>query len=124
MADDAGAQSVGDLGVKAKDGADELDWQIRAAGLPPFVREYRFHPSRMWRLDLARPEAKLAVEIDGGVFSGGRHTRGVGYEADCVKAAELAILGWRLIRVTTRHVKNGAALQWIERALKRSLEAA
>ena len=32
---------------------DELDWQMRAAGLPPWECEFRFHPRRRWRADRA-----------------------------------------------------------------------
>ena len=99
------------------DGADTLDWQLRAVGIT-LEREYRFHPKRLWRLDLADVGARLAVEVEGGVFAGGRHTRGKGFTADCEKYAELAILGWRLIRATTKQVRNGVALGWIERALR------
>ena len=39
---------------------------LAANNLDKGVRfEHRFHPSRLWRLDLAWPEEKLAVEIDG-----------------------------------------------------------
>ena len=98
------------------DGADELDWQLRAVGIT-LEREYRFHPERLWRLDLADVPAKLGIEVEGGVWADGRHTRGKGFTEDCVKYAELAILGWRLIRVTTGQVRDGLALGWVERAL-------
>jgi len=99
------------------DGADLLDFQLRAVGIT-LEREYRFHPSRLWRLDLASLPERLAVEVEGGVFTGGRHIRGTGFTRDCEKYAELAILGWRLIRVTTDQVRDGVALGWIERALQ------
>ena len=82
-------------------------------------REYKFHPVRLWRLDLAFEREKLAVEIEGFGPGGtaGRHQRMAGFTADCEKYAELAIAGWRLIRVTTAQVRSGQALTWIERAL-------
>lgn len=64
----------------------------------------------------------MAVEIDGGVWSGGRHVRGGGYIADCEKLAEAAILGWRVLRVPTQWVTSGAALRLIKRALGRNDE--
>jgi hypothetical protein len=67
-------------------------------------REHRFHESRRWRVDFAWPEQKVAVEIEGGVFSGGRHTRGAGFVADCDKYNALAAAGWRLFRFTEKHL--------------------
>lgn len=96
---------------------DQLAFAVRAVGLPEPVREFLFAPPRKWRFDLCWVDQLLAVEIDGGTYSGGRHTRGAGFEADCEKQAEAVLRGWRLIRVTTRHVEDGTALQWIERAL-------
>jgi hypothetical protein len=62
--------------------------------------------------------------VDGGVHSGGRHTRGAGFEVDCEKLNEAVLLGYRVLRVTTKHVESGDALEWIERALGRGKWAA
>lgn len=62
--------------------------------------EYRFHPKRRWRFDYAIPEHKIAIEVEGGVWTNGRHTRGKGYINDMEKYNEAVIGGWRLIRVT------------------------
>lgn len=71
-----------------------------AAGLPAPVPEHSFEPSRRWRLDLAWPAARLALEVEGGIWTGGRHTRGAGFLADMEKYNRLAVLGWRLLRCT------------------------
>lgn len=91
--------------------------QIRAAGLPEPVREHRFHPVRRWRFDFAWPDCWISLEIDGAVWTGGRHTRGAGYQADCEKLNEAAVLGWRVFRVTGPMVKNGYALRLLESVL-------
>jgi len=91
-----------------------IRWQ---AMVPEPVREYRFHPKRKWRFDFAWPARLVAVEVEGGTFSGGRHSRGRGFEADAEKYAEAAILGWRVLRVTTAMVNDGRALDLIERAM-------
>ena len=91
--------------------------QIRAVGLPMPVEEYRFHPTRRWRFDLAWPDRKFAVEIEGGAWSHGRHVRGKGFTQDCVKYAEALCLGWRVLRVTTGMVEDGTALGYVERML-------
>lgn len=64
-------------------------------------KEIRFHPSRRWRFDRAIPEKKIAVEVEGGIFSKGRHTRGSGYAKDCDKYNNAVALGWRVFRATT-----------------------
>jgi hypothetical protein len=90
---------------------------LRMAGLPDPVEEFRFAPPRRWRFDLAWPERKLAVEVEGGVWTGGRHTRPAGYLKDIEKYNEASILGWRLVRITPAMIKSGEALTLIERAL-------
>ena len=95
-----------------------LDRQMQLAGLPVPVAEYRFHPVRRWRFDYALPELKIGLEIDGAVFTQGRHTRGAGVEKDMEKLNEAAILGWRVLRVSTGMVSDGRALGFIERVLK------
>ncbi len=94
--------------------------QLRAAGLEPWVeREYTFHHERKWRFDFAFPSVKVAMEVDGGIYSGGRHTRGKGFENDCEKCNEAAMLGWTVLRVTSHHIGTGQAIQWAERLVKR-----
>lgn len=93
--------------------------QIRLFGWPVPKPEHYFHPTRRWRFDLAWPSVLFAVEVEGGVWIGGRHVRGTGVEDDCEKYAEALCLGWRVLRVTSRQVKTGQALGWINRALTR-----
>ncbi len=91
--------------------------QCELSGLPMPVEEFRFHSVRRWRFDYAFIAQRLAVEIDGGGFVNGRHSRGSGIEKDCEKLAEALALGWRVLRVTPKHVKSGQALTWITRLL-------
>jgi hypothetical protein len=64
----------------------------------------------------------LAVEIEGGAWIGGRHTRGAGFEADIEKYNELMFAGINLLRVTPAMVEDGTALRLIERAFGREKE--
>jgi hypothetical protein len=98
--------------------ADLLAFHLKAAGIP-FEREYRFHPTRRWRFDfrVGAESAKVAVEVQGGVWTGGRHATGTGITGDCEKFSVAASLGWRVMPVTPAQVKSGDALHWIERAL-------
>lgn len=67
-----------------------------------FVREYRFDPTRYWKFDFADKQHMIAVEIEGGVFSQGRHTRGKGFVNDCEKYNAATIQGWRVVRFATK----------------------
>ncbi len=82
------------------------------------AREHRFDAVRRWRVDFYFPDAKLAVEIEGGVWSGGRHTRGSGYSDDCRKYNRLAELGIALLRFTTDMVETGEAIDVTRKVLK------
>jgi very-short-patch-repair endonuclease len=73
--------------------------------------EYRFHPERRWRFDFAWPSKKIAVEIEGGTWSGGRHTTGAGFEKDCEKYNAAVMLEWRVLRFTGKQVKSGEAYE-------------
>lgn len=94
--------------------------------LPEPLLDYRFHPTRRWKLDFAWPEAispwtphfikgKFAVEIEGGTWIAGRHIRPAAFEADCEKYAEALIMGWRVLRVTTHMVEDGRAIDLLWR---------
>lgn len=72
----------------------------RVAELPDPEREYMFHGHRRWRFDFAWPAYKVAVEMEGGIFTGGRHVRGQQYAGDCHKYNCAVLLGWKLLRFT------------------------
>ena len=78
----------------------------------------RFAPPRRWRFDFSWPERLLAVEVEGGSFIAGRHSRGAGFEADAEKYNQAALIGWRVLRVTPRMVDDGRALALIQRGLR------
>ena len=62
--------------------------------------EYAFYPGRNWRFDFAIPSHKVAIEVEGAVWSqNGRHTRLEGYVRDLEKYNAAASCGWKLIRV-------------------------
>lgn len=69
------------------------------AGGPELQNEFKFHPSRKWRADFAHIDSKTLIEIEGGVHSGGRHTRGKGFSNDAEKYLEATLAGWTVIRL-------------------------
>jgi very-short-patch-repair endonuclease len=97
---------------------DDLVAQIRLVQLPAPEREVALIPGRRFRSDLCWRDRRLVCEVDGGTFISGRHARGPGITSDCEKQNLLVLAGWRVLRVTTVHVRNGLALTWIEMALQ------
>ncbi len=95
---------------------DAMEMWFQTSAVPAPVREYRFHPKRMWRFDFAWPDHKIALEVEGGIYTGGRHTRGPAFAKDVEKYNEAAIIGWRVLRATNHMVEDGDAIQYVERA--------
>ena len=94
-----------------------LGLQLRALGLPAPEREHRVVADRRWRFDFAWPAERLALEIEGGVWIRGRHTRPSGYLKDVEKYNRAALEGWRILRATPQDVRSGKAAQLVEAAL-------
>ena len=73
-------------------------WRVLAPlDLPEPIREFRFSSKRKWRFDFAWPEAMLAVELHGGTYTQGRHTRGAGFAKDREKINAAQVLGWTVL---------------------------
>ena len=66
-------------------------------GLKARLKEAGLHD---WRFDWAFPSYQIFCEVEGGVFSGGRHTRGAGYSSDLDKYNTAASMGWLGFRFT------------------------
>ena len=79
-----------------------------------FEQEFEFHPKRKWRADFHLVGKKILVEVEGGIWSGGRHTRGKGYIGDMEKYNAATMMGYQVIRFSTDQVKSGLAIQKIE----------
>jgi hypothetical protein len=73
---------------------------------PDLQEEFEFSPTRGWRFDFAHLPSLTAIEIEGGTWSGGRHTRGKGYSEDCQKYNAAVHLNWRLFRLTSDMLTN------------------
>lgn len=70
--------------------------------------EFIFHETRKWRIDfyIEHNGKKLAVEVEGGIWSDGRHTRGSGFIKDMQKYNELTKYGIYLYRVEPKKLFN------------------
>jgi hypothetical protein len=83
----------------------------RMAGLPEPTPEHRFHPTRKWRADYAFlfTSPRVLVEIDGGAWTQGRHTRGTGFIADMEKLNAAALLGFMVLRYAPNQLDRAVA---------------
>lgn len=109
---------------------ETLALHLRTAGVEA-LREYRFaaHATggigkgcrqrlvaqklKDWRFDFALPDHRIAIEVEGGAWTGGRHTTGQGFHADLRKYAAAARMGWIVIRVDPAMIRSGEALDTV-----------
>lgn len=90
---------------------------FKSEGLPPYVTELKFNIDRKWRFDFAWMEERVALEVEGGVWIGGGHTRGSGFTKDLSKYNSAALLGWRVFRVTPDQLCRIETVKMIRSAL-------
>ena len=90
-----------------------------ACGLPAPVPEYRFHPARKWRIDyyFEANGRRVALEVEGGIWTQGRHTRGSGFIKDMEKYNAITAAGIMLLRVTPAELMNIETLNLIKKTL-------
>lgn len=72
--------------------------------------EYRFHPIRKWRFDVACPTYMVAAEVQGSIWTQGRHSRGVGMQSDMEKLNSALCMGWTPFTFSTKDVMEGRDL--------------
>lgn len=91
---------------------------LRQHKLPEATPEYRFHGTRKWRFDYAWPRWKVALEVEGGVWTGGRHTSGVGFAKDIEKYNHAAAMGWLVLRCEPKNLNKAETFAYIKAALE------
>jgi hypothetical protein len=85
--------------------------------LPIPTPEHRFAPPRRFRFDYAWIEEHLALEVNGGCWTEGRHTRGAGFIRDMEKLTIAAGLGWRVVYCQPKELCTQATVDAIRTAL-------
>lgn len=85
---------------------DSLFAEFKTFQLPIPERQYIFHPKRKWHFDFAWPDHRIAVEINGGIYTGGRHSRGATMELDYEKLNEATKMGWSVFQFGPRSIKR------------------
>ena len=97
-----------------------VDAQAKAAGWPVPEREVVFAPPRKFRFDYGwhgSPEHpyRLALEIDGGIWTKGGHSTGKGILRDMEKLNHATWWGWSVLRLTPQQVRAGELQAWLEK---------
>lgn len=87
-----------------------------------FVSEHRFHEKRRWRFDFAHIESKTAIEIEGGAFTNGRHTRGKGFVNDMEKYNQAVLLGWVVLRFTPEQMQKSATFEVVKSVVENRMK--
>lgn len=90
-------------------------WAGLSRGSPEPEAEFYFakDDGRRWRFDFAWPRHKVAVELEGGIWTGGGHTRGSIFNTNCDKYNQAALCGWLVLRYTTNHLRQ-SPMQMVE----------
>jgi hypothetical protein len=91
---------------------------LKRHGLPPAIAEYRFAPPRRWRFDWCWPGFGIALENQGGIFSGGRHTRGAALLKEHEKLNAAAMHGFRVLYATPQTIQAPAMLATLKEVLR------
>lgn len=86
------------------------------------VKEFRFHPKRLWRFDYAIPVHKIALEVEGGVWTGGRHINPKGFLGDMEKYNTATLMGWRVFRTTPDELYKLNTLNMLKTAISGDFE--
>lgn len=71
---------------------------LKQENIPQPDAEYVFAPPRKWRFDYAWLASRVALEVEGAVWTQGRHTRGSGFLKDMEKYNAAASRGWLVLR--------------------------
>lgn len=92
---------------------------LHDAGLPQPILEFKFaFPERKWAFDFAWVRQRVALEVEGGVWTQGRHTRGSGFVKDMEKYNAAAVRGWRVVRVTPQSLCSVETLDMLKSLLR------
>jgi very-short-patch-repair endonuclease len=82
------------------------------------VKEHMGIPGRKYRFDYAWLTEKVAVEIQGGVYTKHAHGSVTGILAGYRKANECAKFGWRVLYFTPAEMKSTDTIKTIKAALE------
>ena len=96
--------------------------------IPDPVEEFKFHPTRKWRIDICWPELKLALEIEGGVYMTKKNGNATGHRSitnfisDIEKYNALSIHGFSLLRFTPQQMDSCEAYDYLREWFKNNVD--
>ena len=82
------------------------------------ISEHKFHPIRKWRFDFAIVDLKIAIEVEGGVWTKGRHTRGSGFINDTIKYNTATSMGWSILRFAATELYTKKTIDFIKNTIQ------
>lgn len=105
--------------VKRSDKVDPFVQVCAVFGLPEPKREYKFHPTRKWRIDylFEANGRRVALEVEGGIWTQGRHTRGSGFKKDMEKYNAISAAGIILLRVIPGELMSRRTIELVKQTL-------
>jgi hypothetical protein len=108
---------------KVNVGEELLAKHLKELGLQ-FVRGFAFDPGRRWEADFRITNRllngqEILIEVEGGIWTRGRHTRGKGYEEDMRKYNRASVGGFMVLRFSTGQVKSLEAQDFLRKWLVR-----
>ena len=101
-----------------EDDVDLFQKVCKAKGFDVPDVEFQFVKDRKWRFDYAWPDRKVALEVEGGVWTQGRHTRGSGFVKDMTKYNRAAREGWLVFRTVPKELMSADTFDMLAHALK------
>ena len=109
---------------RLRESSNKLLALINEAGIEGFEIEHRFHPTRRWKFDVANPKLKIGCEVNGGLFTYGRHSRGLGMLNDYEKQNSAQLLGWIVFNCGTdqRSMRDLVEYKIKEAVMQRELD--
>jgi len=100
-----------DGGYMIKNENEKLLYELLNEAYPgQWVSEHKGIEGRKFRFDCANPEKKIAIEINGGLWTYGRHSRPIGMQQDYIKYNAATVEGWRVLIYTPEMLRNQPGL--------------
>lgn len=87
-------------------------------GIPNPVEDFRFaKPDRQWQIDLSWPDHRVGIEVQGGVWVTGAHSRGAQQIKDFEKLNAAQLRGWVILQFTPAQLCTAETMSIIRLAL-------
>ena len=91
---------------------------FKEIGLPEPVFEFVYIPNRKFRLDIAFPEWRVGLEVQGGLFIKAAHSTGAGIRRDMEKRNLGILEGWSVLECEPENVCMAETAWMIKMALQ------